>query len=162
MDPSAKERGYVHTSSHDLESIFYVLIWICIYYSGPLDTRRDFDSETVALADGTMAKRSRPLTDKWLNEEPAKLAMWKSSQMNYFETILEEVHPYFADLKETLRRYHTALWNPAVLSATEVSCRVGSRVTHDEIVAILEAGLVEISEPSVNNMGQSTPNVSTP
>ncbi len=46
------ESGYgcVHEPKHDLESIFYVLIWLCIHYDGPNNSeRRDFSAYDTVL-----------------------------------------------------------------------------------------------------------------
>lgn len=37
------EENFVHAYYHDLESLFYVLCWICSVQGGPANTRRNFD-----------------------------------------------------------------------------------------------------------------------
>ena len=92
-----------HRATHDLESLFYVLIWICVNYTGPRGAKRK---------DWDIFREAAPL-GRWL--DPLKgfgdLAETKLGQFTYsiqFETkILAHFHSYFEDLKlccEELRK----------------------------------------------------------
>ncbi len=49
---SRAESTTVHSYYHDLESLFYVLIWVCTMYSGPRGALRDktFDYKKSVLS----------------------------------------------------------------------------------------------------------------
>ena len=78
--------------THDLESIFYVLLYICTLYKGPDDLKRSAadleEMSSVAINDWfVMQKRFRDLADK------------KKGQLSQFETrFLRRFPPYFYDL----------------------------------------------------------------
>ncbi|KZT29130.1 hypothetical protein NEOLEDRAFT_1057310, partial [Neolentinus lepideus HHB14362 ss-1] len=81
-------RGPVRHQPHwDLESFLYVLIWICIIYSGPNNKRGNIDLEQSRLGG-------------WSTGSFASIADKKGGAMVLsFDQILDEFHEYFADLK---------------------------------------------------------------
>ncbi|RUS27839.1 hypothetical protein BC938DRAFT_482661 [Jimgerdemannia flammicorona] len=77
------DKVYMH--SHDIESLFYVFIWICCYYGR------------------TTVSHDRPNLDEWTRGSLHGIAMLKAGMMNaqLFETsVLAAFHPKFDDLKE--------------------------------------------------------------
>ena len=78
--------------AHNLESVFYVLLYICTLYKGPDDLKRSAadleEMSSVAINDWfVMQKRFRDLADK------------KKGQLSQFETcFLRRFPPYFYDL----------------------------------------------------------------
>jgi hypothetical protein len=82
-----------HETRHDLESIFYVIIWACITLSGPRGQHRDINIHSTAL-------------NEWMNGDDELCATHKSGQIgleNSFGRLLEQFHPYFEPLKEMIR-----------------------------------------------------------
>jgi hypothetical protein len=94
--------------THDLESIFYVLLYICTLYKGPDATKRslqDLDEMSSVPINGwfVMHKRFRDLADK------------KKGQLSQFETrFLRRFPPYFDDLRTCMSR----LWDVLFPSPT--------------------------------------------
>ena len=44
-----KKGGVTHTASDDLESIVYILVWICVLYAGPGTLRKDKHVSNMVL-----------------------------------------------------------------------------------------------------------------
>jgi hypothetical protein len=83
-----------HEARHDLESIFYVIIWACITLSGPRGQHRNIDIHSTAL-------------NEWMNGDDKLCATHKCGQIGLqitFNRLLQEFHPYFEPLKEMVRR----------------------------------------------------------
>ncbi|KAJ7625017.1 hypothetical protein DFH06DRAFT_1008349 [Mycena polygramma] len=81
-----------HEPRHDLESLLYVLIWVCVHYAGPCDVERqnfgiyesplsDWVSGSTYKAIGKMKKSTMTDNDLWEGE------------------VLETFAPYFEPLK---------------------------------------------------------------
>ncbi|RMD41240.1 hypothetical protein DV735_g3917, partial [Chaetothyriales sp. CBS 134920] len=90
--------GHTHTYRHDLESFFYVLIW--------LSARRAWDLPGAG---------ERPVTSQltdWYIGSYAEIARRKRGQMEKkgFEDLLREIAPAFADVKELCRRLRDHLF----------------------------------------------------
>lgn len=118
---------YIHTIAHDLESLYYVLLWICIYYSGPRNQARVLKTPIK--------------TDQWYKASPTVLADIKRGQMNNIKGTLKLVDPYFKDIMDVLLNYHTALWSRPDMSDDDRRSLVHSTVTHDDIIDILMEGI---------------------
>jgi hypothetical protein len=84
-----------HEARHDLESIFYVIIWACITLSGPHHQHRNIAIHDTAL-------------DQWMNgSTDERCGANKCGQIGLqttFDRLLQEFHPYFEPLKEMVRR----------------------------------------------------------
>jgi hypothetical protein len=87
-----------HCAADDLESFFYVLLFLCLEYSGP-GRRRDWDICKTELR-------------RWIEGNFASIGEAKSSDVTKaqrFQTIvLDNIPPYFHDLRnclDNLRRY---------------------------------------------------------
>ena len=124
----------VHGPEHDLESLFYIFLWICINYAGPHgEVRKDFPS-----------KQEIPVL-KWIDPEKSfrDIAEAKLGQCSYpsvFRTdILSFFHGYFEDLKECSKQLRTLFFTD-----------LEKRVTHDEVLAIFQDTLKKLSEEHPN------------
>jgi hypothetical protein len=97
-------QGKGHTYRHDLESFFYVLIWMCIRYGH------------VDMDDGHSRKKSRPLTTSalrdWYTGNYRQIASTKLGHMdkNGFEGIIAEFAPRFENLKKLARELRNVLF----------------------------------------------------
>lgn len=59
----SKTTGFVHTSQHDFESLFYILLWICIHYSGPENQKRNV--QNLRITDDNNNITTLP-TERWI------------------------------------------------------------------------------------------------
>lgn len=89
---------FTHTFSHDLESLIYVLVWICVLYESPNEIRKDKTIEQTFLKQWALAKT---ITDIQLLRDQ-KLGQLSVSS----KTVLAEVTPYFEPLKPTITRLY--------------------------------------------------------
>ena len=115
-----------HCPTHDLESLFYILIWVCAMYEGPRNQERAFDN------------RDNPPLSSWYDNNADGLgfnADAKSrhclSLKQFNARILNYFHPYFDDLKECC---HT-LW---CLFFSDVGREARAVISHDDMCKILQ------------------------
>ena len=120
-----------HSAADDLESFFYVLLFLCLEYSG-LGRCRDWDICKTELR-------------HWIEGDFAAIGAAKSSDVMKalrFQTIvLDNISPYFQDLStclDNLRRY--------IFHESELS---GHPVTHDGLIKILVARSIESFDETV-------------
>lgn len=123
---------YIHTIAHDLESLFYVVLWICTYYSGPRGKRRKFDK--------------LPQLELWIELSASALAAQKRGQLDDFEDILKEIDPYFNDIKDVLRDFYKAIWKRDDMSDDDRARRVSSTVSHDDVITLLKKGIETLAK----------------
>ena len=98
----------IHTYRHDLESFFYVLIWICVLYkpSGAAHYIEDIDKSGKT-------RRRRPLAlDGWSSTYAAEVKYAKMYSKNQFESILNEFADGYSDLKDMVREIREVLFLP--------------------------------------------------
>lgn len=104
--------GITHNFRHNLESLFYILLWICIHYEGPgiLWLVKDKVDKNVILG----RPYNRNLTAWWnANLNMNNIYIFKSGQMSTFPTtVFPMVTSYFADMKPVLTNFHEVLWLP--------------------------------------------------
>jgi hypothetical protein len=85
-----------HTAIHDIESFWWVLLYVALEYSGPGKIReapkevRDFVEALYQLG-AASSKRKKIFTDKGIREA------------------LSHIDPYFACLEDLIRKWHTFL-----------------------------------------------------
>jgi len=94
-------QGKGHTFRHDLESLFYVFIWMCIRYG----------HEEVADVEGTGPIKTSRLRG-WYTGTYAEIANTKRGHMdkNGFEDIITEFAPKFEELKQLARELRSVLF----------------------------------------------------
>ena len=94
---------------HDLESFFYVLVWISCYYRRPSPTH----SKTLPFRSNSIWPPEHPLCD-WENETIALLAAHKTayvvSNTDAFEDLLTHFQPGFMAFRDAARGFRLALW----------------------------------------------------
>jgi len=96
--------GIPHRVAHDLESVIYVLLFICTHLQGPHNAVRD-----PPLYGGENSSEHPSAIKNWLlTKDPSIVGQLKfSSMMGYFEEdILPHISPYFKPLKPHI----SALW----------------------------------------------------
>jgi Fungal protein kinase len=121
-------QGKGHTYRHDLESFFYVFIWMCIRY-GYEDTGNGVET----AARGEHRKRARPTTTSilrdWYTGNYSQIANTKLGHMdkNGFENVVSEFAPKFEELKKLARELRTVLFpikDGAIFTGTFRDCDI--------------------------------------
>src|SRR6267154_3457950 len=88
-----------HSYHDDLESMFYIFIWICIEFRGPLGMKRILDKSHNWIPHEWSTLKFKTCCDSkttffWHNE-------------HYVKELTEQIHPYFKNLiPVTLEWYH--------------------------------------------------------
>jgi len=120
--------------THDLESIFYVLLYICTLYKGPDGTKRSpgdmEEMSSVAINDWfVMHKRFRDLADK------------KKGQLSQFEScFLSRFPPYFHDLRSCMSHLWDVLFPSPTGNADDPMWDLSSCMgTHEGMLEVLRA-----------------------
>jgi len=130
--------------THDLESIFYVLLYICTLYKGPDSMKRslgDMDEmSSVAINDWfVMHKRFRDLADK------------KRGQLSQFEScFLSRFPPYFHDLRSCMSHLWDVLFPSPTGSADDpVRDLLSCMGTHEGMLEVLRATYSQLPDKDV-------------
>ena len=88
--------NFTHNFTHDLESVIYVLVWVCVLYQGPNEIRNDRSIEQTCLKQWASAKTTndiQALCDQKLGQLASR-------------SVLSDFTPYFAPLKPTVTRLY--------------------------------------------------------
>lgn len=86
--------GTAHSWRHDLESFFYVLIWICALYHG-----------------AERPRKPRPtVLEGWSLQNAADSKYVQMASKKKFEHILESFAEYFSGLKDLMREWRAILF----------------------------------------------------
>ena len=109
----------VHDAIHDMESLFWVLLFLCITRAGPGGERReDFVGELTDFPNvrQDQVARLRNVVRNLFDGDMATIASYKEllflNPENFETDILCHIHPYFEVLKPALCRW----WNLLVLA----------------------------------------------
>jgi hypothetical protein len=119
---------------HDLESIFYVLIWVCSHMEGPETERSDPHS-----------LESLPVRE-WcsMNVDLRTLGLIKLSHLAYFEdSILRHFTPYWNDFKPYLRQLKSAFWPTSTMFPNP------NNMTSEKMLAILREAIANVKDVEV-------------
>jgi hypothetical protein len=138
---------YIHQPHHDLESILYVILYICTYFKGPgvMRTATDFPE-----------LRSVPLERCFRNDGIRDIGRCKIALMSTFKTsILPKFTPYWADFTPFVQR----LIETCFPSMPDFS----NGLTHDSMLIILREAYdtIEESLPECVTLKASTKRLST-
>jgi hypothetical protein len=107
-------QGKGHTYRHDLESFFYVLIWMCIRYGH--ENPSDLSGLSGAAGLGMPKMNKKKITTKtsilrgWYNGSYAEIANIKRGHMVGFEDITGEFAPRFHCLKALAEKLRDVLF----------------------------------------------------
>ena len=131
-----------HRVVHDLESAFYVLLFICTHLEGPRNAVRD------PPLYGALGEQFYPSHMKsWFTtDDLATLGHLKSSQMflHFEERILPHISPFFKPLVPYLKKFWSVLHpqrTEKVVPVGRASCH-GTATCHD-IVDVLKSALLD-------------------
>lgn len=123
-----KGRRFHHCLRHDLESLFFVIIWICSHMEGPQVERNDAARLTIR---------------KWSDLE-ASLQHLGHIKLGHIDdmknAILSEITSYWDDFKDSISDLKRAFFPKC---AAEPNC-----ITPEKMVEILEAALKTVKEPA--------------
>lgn len=131
-------RNAPHLPVYDLESIYYVLLWICMGYNGPCNTdwKISVGNKSVFPEEAEGA-----VMHSWVHTKSfldcAKLGQFHHQ---YFEdTVLSQFSPYFKEFKPYAKKFRD-LFFP--LSGPR------NVATHDDMIAIFDAAIHKLSRNS--------------
>ena len=93
---SSPSNDFTHKYSHDLESVIYVLVWICVLYQAPNKIRSDRKIEQTCLKQWALAKSPNDIQG---------LCDQKLGQL-FSRSVLSDFTPYFKPLKPTVTRLY--------------------------------------------------------
>ncbi|KAJ7628532.1 hypothetical protein FB45DRAFT_39871 [Roridomyces roridus] len=112
-----------HEAKHDLESMLYVLIWLCLYYAGPGNIeRQNFDI------------RHSPLVG-WIEGSFISMGLAKSGTLRDaygWQLCLDQFAPYFAPIKQCITEWKELF--------------VKNKLKHEAVLKVLRDGLAALPE----------------
>ena len=114
-------KKFCHDIRHDLESIFYVLIWVCSHMEGPEIERSDPHSLPVR---------------EWctMNDNLRRLGLIKLSHIADFEdSILKHFTPYWKDFKPYARKLMDAFWPTSFQKPNSMTSKLMLEILEDAI-----------------------------
>ena len=117
--------GSLHRVAHDLESVLYVLLFVCTHLNGPYGEKRDPPLYGGIRND---SKTHPSCMKAWLNPQNKDSLqdlgyMKYGHMMGYFESeILKHISPYFHPLKHHIK----AFWNTLIPPETRVLAASGN------------------------------------
>ena len=115
----------VHISRHDLESVYYVMIWSCIVLAGPNYTWR---AGQFTIANSPLSCWILPSLNACSLMKQAQFTNWRTS----FPALLKAFHPYFDFIKETMTILRDLFFD-------SISQRGGeAQVNYDNMIEVLE------------------------
>jgi hypothetical protein len=118
---------------HDLESIFYVLLYFCTMFVGPGDQEREQNSMTATI----------PLA-RWLipDMELDLLFKRKFADVSFFdENVVPHIHPYFLDLKECLQELYDVMFPPTAGHSRPLRQLEACMADHQQVIEVLQRTL---------------------
>jgi len=134
-----QKKKVLQNPAHDLESIYYVLLYFCLKYTRPGVTR-----PLKAIDDWFMQ-----VSFEWIG-------LKKKYQLENIDSLLEQLEPFFADLSGCLRELWDVLFEPEYTPKGHVWRDLDQCVgTHDGMLHILEATLLGL--PDVDPVAASPP-----
>jgi hypothetical protein len=120
-------RTFHHALRHKLESLFFVIIWICSHMEGPQVERKEIDKLTIR---------------NWFSME-SSLRSLGHTKLAHIEdmqrVILPEIPSYWDDFKPFISNLKTAFFPSG---AVKPNC-----ITPERMVEILEEALKAVEEP---------------
>lgn len=130
--------GSTHRVSHDLESVLYVLLFICTHLEGP---RRKVANPP--LYGGDKKSHHRSSMRLWVETSNfTALGHTKFSHMiSHFDDILSSISPYFYPLKEHIKDFWKTLIPQRENMASDGKRVVHSTATPQDIINVLKAAL---------------------
>lgn len=99
---NCENKPFTHKPKHDLKSLFYVILNLCTYTTGP--------SCLHTYISGT-GEHSVCLNEWWTTSDNHCFAHLKASQIDSLDdSILQHLPPYWNDFHSVLKDLHKAIW----------------------------------------------------
>ena len=149
--------GISHRVTHDIESLFYVLLFICTHLGGPHNTVGN-----PPLYGGVTGYNHHSCIKEWLRSTNlVNLGYMKFSHMvGFFEkTVLPSISPYFQPLNQHL----SSLWN-VILPQRSTAPSIGMDSVHSVVtcrdiievfkVILLDNSLITQAEQAATTLGK--------
>jgi hypothetical protein len=127
-------KPFKHEPRHDLESLLYVILYMCTYTTGPGIMRKVANVLAITIPLG-----------RWFKKEYVKeIGRSKIGHMGTFEdAIISKFDEYWADFVPFVRDLIKACFP---LTPTEANC-----LTHSNMLTILTVARDKVSEPPSSN-----------
>ncbi|KAF9235103.1 hypothetical protein BU15DRAFT_78335 [Melanogaster broomeanus] len=125
----------VHTAAHDLESLYYVLLGICVLFHAPYTPKSDQELE--------------PCFDKYFNTYGPSLSktITIQSDLGWHREICKHISPYFQPLIPLLEALRKIIIMPITGCATpDFEPSPDNRVMHLQVIQELEQALISLSD----------------
>lgn len=124
-----------HVHADDIESLFYVLVWIMIMYDGPLDLhRRDVDPERTILGPWNRGDATTALVGA--GDSKMSFILTEPRKMDFHG----QVSPYFHDLLPLADKWREALAKNMALTTTT------DTVTFQDVLPIFDDFLTQMPD----------------
>ena len=145
--------GCEHSTIHDLESFYYVLLYICIMYAGP--DHKPKPGNPPSFMHDFIYSNSATVVGM------VKFGMLHQTNEGFRLMVLDNFPPYFDDLKECINELRLLL-APKVTKGAEDSGKY--KVTHQQMIDILlrYADTTSESESETEEEIESQPSSPTP
>lgn len=105
------DKNLVHRYYHDLESLLYVLIWICTMYSGPHGALRDetfeYKGSALCIWNGGMKHKDAPVA---IISDSKHASMVNAGRFK--EKVLDGFSPYFEPIKPCVEKLRSLIMAP--------------------------------------------------
>lgn len=105
-----KNETHAHNYWHDLESLFYVVCWVCTAFSGPYAKRREFGEFS---ASHVYTWRYLTASEDHLKQAIDSKLSFTSSDKNFKRDMERDFHHYFAPIFNCVCQMRACLFPPA-------------------------------------------------
>ncbi|KAK7686662.1 hypothetical protein QCA50_010262 [Cerrena zonata] len=133
---------FTHHAVHDVESFFWVLLYICLTRKGPGGARRDELNHVECPNEYTKTLRHIILclfNAEWANVAQNKTKVLKSQEL-LENNIIPYIHGYFEDVRSLIKKWH------ALLQRAHRYHLVERDAIHDQSLELIEETLVEVEK----------------
>lgn len=129
---------FCHSSKHDLESLFYVLLYVCTFYSAP--------GEKLQPAELLKERSSVPILE-WVDPEAHSKSFRSMGHlkmghlMNFERSIIAKISPFFRPIQSGLIALKNAIFPP---TSSHANVYFDNQITHSAMAEIFDAMLNDI------------------
>ncbi|KAF9232779.1 hypothetical protein BU15DRAFT_67174 [Melanogaster broomeanus] len=129
--------NFVHTFAHDLESLIYVLVWVCVLYQVPQEVCKDRNIDQTCLKQWASAKTLNNI---------GNLCDLKLGQL-LSKTVVSDFTPYFKQMKPVVSKLYGLILNSRLPDNTQP-------LYHADVKQVLLEAFITVKEEScgVENM----------
>ncbi|KAF9233083.1 hypothetical protein BU15DRAFT_54342 [Melanogaster broomeanus] len=106
--------NFVHTFAHDLESLIYIHVWVCVLYQAPQEVHKDWNIDQTCLKQWASAKTLNDIG----NLHDLKLGQLLS------KTVVSDFMPYFEQMKPVVSKLYGLILNSHLPDSAQPFCHV--------------------------------------